>query len=363
MSSNQEQKPDEDWKIFRGNSDPHDGITRLPPPPTWRNFEQTENLEKECVDVDTLENNDKRGKTFQIPKDDEGKEGEKLLNLVNAAIYLRRPLLVEGNPGTGKTSIAYAIAYELKLGSVLSWPINSRSTLKDGLYQYDAIARLQDAQAQQFQNNNLLKGELKQVEPISIGRYFTLGPLGTAFLPFKKPRVLLIDEIDKSDINLPNDLLNLFEEGEYKIPELVRFARFNDGQSNPEQKSVVEVQTHDNSTAKITNGKVRCYEFPITILTSNGERDFPPAFLRRCLRITLENPEKDTLIAIVNAYLEQDTKQDQIQELVNEFIARRETGKVATDQLLNVVYLLARQFAIAETDKKTLLDQLLQSLE
>ncbi|MFM6527076.1 MAG: MoxR family ATPase, partial [Dolichospermum sp.] len=99
--------------------------------------------------------------------------------------------------GTGKTSLAYAVAYELGLGEVLHWPITTRTTLKDGLYSYDAIGRLQDAKDKD--KDNLAE----------IGKYINLGSLGTALLPSEKPRVLLIDEIDKSDIDLPNDLLHI----------------------------------------------------------------------------------------------------------------------------------------------------------
>lgn len=125
--------------------------------------------------------------------------------MVNAALYLRRPLLVTGNPGTGKTSLAYSVAYELDLGEVLYWPITTRTTLKDGLYNYDAVGRLQDAKLNPDDSLN------------RIGKYITLGPLGTALLPSERPRVLLIDEIDKSDVDLPNDLLHVFENGEYTI--------------------------------------------------------------------------------------------------------------------------------------------------
>ncbi|MFM6859063.1 MAG: MoxR family ATPase, partial [Dolichospermum sp.] len=126
--------------------------------------------------------------------------------------------------GTGKTSLAYAVAYELGLGEVLHWPITTRTTLKDGLYSYDAIGRLQDAKDKD--KDNLAE----------IGKYINLGSLGTALLPSEKPRVLLIDEIDKSDIDLPNDLLHIFEEGEFEIPVLRRI---------DDKIAQVEVQTAD----------------------------------------------------------------------------------------------------------------------
>ncbi|WP_375340747.1 AAA family ATPase [Okeania sp. SIO2C9] len=115
------------WKIFQGTPEqPHDGIKRLPKPSSWRDFSNSK---------------EQRGATYKS-------RGEEI-DLVNAALYLRRPLLVTGKPGTGKTSLAYAVAKELQLGEVLRWNITTRPTLQEGLYRYDAIGRLQDAQGYQ----------------------------------------------------------------------------------------------------------------------------------------------------------------------------------------------------------------------
>jgi MoxR-like ATPase len=246
--------------------------------------------------------------------------------MVNAALALRRPLLITGNPGTGKSSLAYAVARGLSLGPVLKWPITTRTTLKDGLYSYDAIARLQDAQASGEDN-------IRQT-----GNYITLGPLGTAFLPADLPRVLLIDEIDKSDIDLPNDLLNLFEDGEFPIPELQRL----------DLEGPTLVRTIDRVKGKqrkvpVSNGMVRCREFPLVIMTSNGERDFPPPFLRRCLRFRMPNPSPGELQKIVEKHLGQEAAQ-QANQLIQWFCNQVEAGEtLATDQLLNAIHLRTQE--------------------
>lgn len=302
-----------DWRIFTGQAEPHDGIDRLPDAPDWRKFE---GKVAGVTAVPPLMGRDEdRGKTFRVAKGHTD-----LIDVVNAALYLRRPLLITGKPGTGKTSLAYAIAYELELGAVLSWSITARSTFQDGMYRYDAISRLQNVQ-------------LPGATDPGIGSYIQLGAVGTALLPSKRPRVLLIDEFDKSDINLPNDLLNLFEEGKYEIPELARMSK---------QVSEVNVRTTDGEEATIWNGLLQCAAFPFIVLTSNGERDFPPAFLRRCLRLTMPDPDRAALTDIVKAHLGEAIV-EQVEPLITAFLEKRSKGDLSPDQLLNAVYLVTRE--------------------
>ena len=193
-----------EFNIYQGNNTASpERLKQLPDkPPPWRDF--------------TIRPKE-RGQTY--------KAGEKEIEMINAALLLRRPLLIEGAPGVGKSSLAYAVAYELGLGDVEVWPITSKSQLQDGLYRYDAIARLHEASIVKQMVEGDKNGDGANGTKLSnLARFIRLGPLGAAFLRSKsqKPAVLLIDEIDKSDYDMPNDLLHLFEEGEFEIPEIGR---------------------------------------------------------------------------------------------------------------------------------------------
>lgn len=322
------------WPVYTGTNEPHDGITELPPPPPWRAFDGGPVLGLPDTGEDaaaTSPDRTHRAETYRAT--------EQTVQLVNAALYLRRPLLVTGPPGTGKSSLVYAVARELRLGPVLRWNITSRSTLHDALYQYDPLSRLYAARNSTTQETG-------------IEDHLRLGPLGTALLPYARPRALLIDEIDKSDLDLPNDLLNVLEEGQYEIPELVRAAR-----RTPEAEVMVD-GTDERVTVR--RGRVRCKAFPFVVLTSNGEREFPPAFLRRCVTLRLRQPDDSRLADIVRAHFHEEPDAD-AQRLIDRFLSRVGGGDLATDQLLNAIY-LARSSDLPAENLDELAEQLMPYL-
>ncbi len=349
--------PQPAWWIYRGTGRPlHDIALRdiLPSPPRWRSFDG--------------------GPTQPPPKEDHGELDRRLgpvdnswplhpdvkeADAVNAALYLRRPLMLTGNPGVGKSSLAYRISRELRLGNVLRWPISSRSTLRNGLYEYDAIGRAQDSATRRGSRPAGGGGVTSAAEsgtPSSpgIGDYLQLGPLGTALLPYELPRVLLIDELDKSDIDLPNDLLDVFEEGQYAIPELVRVRG---------REPQVTVHIADpGETAVIQQGRVRCRAFPVIVITSNGEREFPPAFLRRCIRLEMDDPDEERLASMVAAHFA-DRGGEHVDDLIRDFLQYRSVhGSLAADQLLNSVFLATSGSYTADASWGRLLDLVWQRL-
>ncbi|TFG40205.1 MAG: AAA family ATPase [Syntrophobacterales bacterium] len=327
--------PEFEFEIFKKDRQqrdwPEDG--KMTPPPPWRDF----------TAVKSQNQQEYRGRTY-CPTDEDVKA-------INTAIHLRRPLLLTGNPGCGKSSLAYAIAWQLKLGEVLYWPIDSQTTIKDGLYSYDAISRLRDA------NLHREAGGAISADHKSIGNYLTLGPLGTALAPRvgddNRPRVLLIDELDKRDIDLPNDLLNVFEEGCYEIDELVRLKKL---QREVELHTAYRKTKEKEEVIRITEGHVQCRVFPIVVITSNQERQFPPAFLRRCLRHHIEDADAEELKLIAEGHSLND-----MDGRIDDFVRRRrEGGLLSNDQLLNALFLLNRgEFA----DKDALVSLVLKDLK
>ncbi|MFI6859829.1 AAA family ATPase [Streptomyces sp. NPDC050421] len=331
-----------EWLIYRGIGEPHDEVAQLPPPPPWRDFAGA------SAGAEGSESADRRlGIPGRIAE--EHRPGAEELEMINAALYLRRPLLVTGDPGAGKSTLAHSVARELEFGKVLRWPVVSRTTLLDGLYHYDAIARLQDVQIASHASADDGSGADSAQ---SVGSYIRLGPLGTALLPSDRPRVLLIDELDKSDIDLPNDLLNVLEEGEFAIPELERIAdRLPDGEA--------DVLDHDGNKVRIKGGRVQCRAFPFVVLTSNGERDFPAPLMRRCIHLELGRPDHKRLAAFVKAHLGEEAARSS-EDLITLFLERSRSELLATDQLLNAIYLTQ---AAAPTGRDRLADLLIQRLD
>jgi MoxR-like ATPase len=262
-----------------------------------------------------------------------------LVLAVNAALALRRPLLLTGLPGSGKTTLAFVLAEWLGLGPVLEWPVSPGASLADALATYNPLARLQDLELAQ---------KLGQ-DPRPVEHFVRLGPVGTAFLPGALPRVLLIDEIDKGDLSLANELLHLFEEGKFPIPELQRAER-NLSLSAEQGRHVDTWDEVDGKPvqALIRSGQVQCHQFPLVVMSSNGERDFPPAFNRRCLRVQMPDfsNDQEVLKKIVDSQLGRDGRTEEaVEEALDQFskAVKKESlsGDVlATDQLLNLAFLM-----------------------
>jgi MoxR-like ATPase len=174
---------------------------------------------------------------------------------VNAAVTLRRPLLVKGEPGTGKTVLAHEIARALG-AELIEWSVKSTTKAQQGLYEYDAVARLRD-------------GQLGDPRVSDIANYIRRGKLWDAFTR-PSPPVLLIDEIDKADIEFPNDLLGELDRMEFHVYE--------------------------------TGETVRAVQRPIVVITSNNEKELPDAFLRRCFFHWISFPDRDTMQAIIDVH-------------------------------------------------------------
>ncbi len=230
--------------------------------------------------------------------------------IVNLAIHLGRPLLIEGEAGCGKTRLASAVAEELQLsGDLIAMTVKSTSQAKDLLYRFDALRRLQDAQ------------DPKNRDARCVYPYIELEPLGHA-IQQGKPCVVLIDEIDKADIDFPNDLLDVLDRFEFDIDDL------------PRRESDRCLQEKGFGRHVQAPGDVK----PIVIITSNREKQLPEPFLRRCLYTQLDFPTDPAVLAkIVRRNLDADVERisdELIEGAVERFLAVRERGREANLQKL-----------------------------
>ena len=222
-----------------------------------------------------------------------------LMLAVNAAITLQRPLLIKGEPGTGKTLLAEEVAAALDL-PLLQWHVKSTTKAQQGLYEYDAVSRLRDSQ--------LGDGRVHD-----IANYIVKGPLWQAF-EADRPTVVLIDEIDKADIEFPNDLLRELDRMEFYCYE--------------------------------THTLVQARHRPIVFITSNNEKELPDAFLRRCFFHYIRFPDRDTMARIVDVHFPK-LKQELLREALEVFFELREVPglkkKPSTSELLDWLKLLVAE--------------------
>ena len=221
---------------------------------------------------------------------------EDLMVAVNAAIRLERPLLVKGEPGTGKTMLAEEVSKALKR-DLLRWHIKSTTKAQQGLYEYDAVARLRD-------------GQLGEARATKISNYISRGMLWEAFESESAP-VLLIDEIDKADIEFPNDLLLELDRMEFYVYE--------------------------------TKQHIKALVRPIVVVTSNNEKDLPDAFLRRCFFHYIQFPDQETMSRIVEVHFP-DIKKRLLRRALEVFYDVRETPglkkRPSTSEFLDWIKLL-----------------------
>ncbi|HSP24831.1 MAG TPA: MoxR family ATPase [Saliniramus sp.] len=228
---------------------------------------------------------------------------------VNAAIVLERPLLVKGEPGTGKTVLAEEIAKALD-AELITWHVKSTTKAQQGLYEYDAVSRLRDSQ-------------LGDPRVSDISNYIRRGKLWEAFTADKRP-VLLIDEIDKADIEFPNDLLLELDRMEFHVYE--------------------------------TGELIRAERRPIVIITSNNEKELPDAFLRRCFFHYIKFPDAATMAAIVEVHFP-GIKRRLIEEALRVFFDTRDVpglrNKPSTSELLDWLKLLLSEDVSPETLRET----------
>ena len=232
-----------------------------------------------------------------------------LIEAVNASITLEKPLLIKGEPGTGKTKLAEEISLKFKT-KLIKWNIKSTTKAHQGLYEYDAVSRLRDSQLGNDKVND-------------VANYIKKGVLWNSFVSQKRP-VLLIDEIDKADIEFPNDLLHELDKMKFLVYE----------------------------TGEVISANKR----PIVIITSNNEKELPDAFLRRCFFHYIQFPDHETLKKIINVHFP-DIKKNLLQSALEIFFDIREVPglkkKPSTSEILDwIKLLLVEDISITDLKKE-----------
>ncbi|MFW6054105.1 MAG: AAA family ATPase, partial [Persicimonas sp.] len=235
---------------------------------------------------------------------------DELRDVVNVSVALQKPLLIRGEPGTGKTLLAEAVAQDLDM-PLLRWHIKSTTKAQEGLYVYDTVQRLNDSR--------FGDGDISDIE-----QYIKLGPLGRAFASEQRA-VLLIDEIDKADMEFPNDLLHELDQMSFYIPE--------------------------------TQRTVTADKRPVVIITSNAEKELPDAFLRRCIFHYIDFPDPDLMADILGVH-HPDLEAELLQQCLKKFYWLRRQPEVrkkpSTSELIDWIGALVRAGVSAEALEREL---------
>lgn len=299
------------WWIYRGSGEPIDPAERdrrWPQPPPWRRFvgepvDQNPPQEDPAV-LGRLGLNASAGVPISRTE----------VDTVNAALYLRRPILISGPPGSGRSTLASRVAHELGLGRVLRWVITSETTVHEGLYEYDSAGH----------------ASMPAADPQT---FIRLGPLGTALVPTRMPRVLLVQDVDQGDFAFAQDLRVVLENGGFDLRELRRPRA-----STPS----ASVDTADpDRHVPVANGRIDCHEFPVVVLTCSDDRNLPEAMRLMCLRIVAGDPDEAALLRLIGARFPDVNPDSEIVAAVHAYLGlrRQGVGRIGLRDLLDAIHL------------------------
>ncbi|SNQ51134.1 conserved hypothetical protein [Frankia canadensis] len=297
------------WWLVHGTGQPRAEAVQWPPAPPSRRFTAAPN------DLSTPAEEDERAARRRADL------GAALLDrgqlpAINAGIALRRPLVVVGPAGSGRRELAYLIARELGLGRVLRWSVNGRTLLRDGVFDDDQAGFV----------HALFRPPAGEVADGSL----RLGPLATALLARRRPRVLLVEGLDRADVDLPDDLVEVIDGGRIRVPGLLAAAMSAQG--------AADVATDDpGGVTTLDSNVVQCAEFPIIVISVLDDRELPTALRRRCVRVRSAAPSAQTLRRLLEGRFGPDPR---FADLVDRFVARRSAGAgLVVDQLVDLAQL------------------------